>query len=154
VLRRGDGMCRAIGRSDSPVRGRNHQVETHTHSNCALNKRGSRTSSSSSSGHTDATSDRQVASMLSARFSGSAYEHHEDGNGYCKYAASSVTSRTQPHSKSRKRTPVLVTRLLSGQMSDGLNAWWRPACNSSAASVNRSSTARRVGTLQRCPDSL
>ena len=31
-------------------------------------------------------------------------------------------SRKQPHSKSTKRTPRLVTRLLSGQVSDGLNA--------------------------------
>ena len=31
-------------------------------------------------------------------------------------------SRKQPHSKSTNRTPRLVTRLLSGQVSDGLNA--------------------------------
>ena len=53
---------------------------------------------------------------------GSASGSAEDTNGTRNWAASISALRTRPRSKSRNRTPALVTRLLSGLRSTGLNA--------------------------------
>ncbi len=99
------------------------------------------------------TSARHAAVMASLMPDGRASAPGLPANGTRRCATSASALRMRPCSKSRNRTPVPVTRLLSGHSPTGLNARYDAERACSTARVTDSVTASGVDTPQESANS-